>query len=241
MRKKQLAIFLEDAENQIQHLLKEKEELITKLNKAQEVIENNEEMANKDAVIDTLNATINELKTTNETMEQNYTSKINELNSTIEGLNKQINDSKGELFDAKKNIDELKIRIEYLTQYANSNVTATPNLEETEIPETEEKPAPQIKKIEKIEELHKEAYEYGSKIISQAIIKCSNIKNEIVNTAGPITEELLTLCLGKVEMLKTGVLQFIMEDISYDEKCIKMDLILKETYDYFESLLGQIK
>ena len=239
MRKKQLYILLEEAENNIQHLLKEKEEVVSKLQKANEIIENNEEIESKNAIIDSLNATINELKAKLENNEQNYNEKLSEANAIIDDLNKQINDIKGELFDTKKCNDDLKIKVEYLTQFVNNNPsTPTEITEENTSANTE---APQIHAIDSIETSHKEAYDYGSKIISQAILRCSSVKNDIVNLAGPMTEELLTLCLGKVEMLKSAVLQTILEDVDYSEKTAKMDNILKDTYDYFESILGQIK
>ena len=239
MRKKQLSILLEEAENKIQHLLKEKEEVIAKLQKANEIIDNNDEISTKDATIDSLNHTINELKAELENKENEYAKKETELNATIEELNKQINDIKGELFDTNKLNDELKIRVEYLTEYAKiGNSTGTTE----ELPEQPVSTTPPIiHKVESIEEAHKEAYEYGSKIISRAILKSSNVKNDIVNTAGPMSEELLTLSLGKLEMLKSGVLQIVLEETEYSEKTVKMDNLLKETYDYFDSLLGQIK
>lgn len=240
MRKKQLSILLEEAENKIQHLLKEKEEVIAKLQKANEFIDNNDEISTKDATIDSLNHTINELKSELENKENEYAKKETELNATIEELNKQINDIKGELFDTNKLNDELKIRVEYLTEYAkisNSTEVSAEVAEEYPIRTT----PPIIHKVESIEDAHKEAYEYGSKIISRAILKSSNVKNDIVNTAGPMSEELLTLSLGKLEMLKSGVLQIVLEETEYSEKTVKMDNLLKETYDYFDSLLGQIK
>ena len=182
--------------------------------------------------IESLQDENSQLKTELEEYKHQKESQISEFEEEINKLNMELNTLKGEHFDTCKYAENLKERLESLQNSENT----TENVTFAEIP----LPPPKIERIIPIEEKDKDAFDYASDIISKAVIDAGKLKNTLSNYSCDLVSELITLALGKTEMLKSDILQTVMSDMVFDAKKQYIDKIYAETLEYFDGLLGQI-
>ena len=155
---------------------------------------------------------------------------ISELETELNRINQELNQLKGEHFDACRYAEQLKEKLDVLT---------TKDTEcEKEIITPE--PPPKIQKIVSAEEKDKDAFDYASSVISKAVIDAASLKNKLSSYENDMTTELITLALGRTEMLKSDILQTVISDMVFEAKKQRIDSIYTETKDYFEGLLGQL-
>ncbi len=230
MRKKTLQNLLNDTNERLSLAFQENEQLREKLSIANTKIEfleaaqipDTEELdcVKKENVV-----LLNQL----EILKQSNDKTLAELEEQINILSAENNTLKGELYESKKYVDDL-------LQKLNSNNDAE-HSEESSIPLP---PPPVVHKPISADQKDPEAFDYASTIISKAVLRTASLKNTISSSSDENYAELVTLAVGKTEILKSDILQVVMSQLSIEEKKNKMDTILNETCEYFDSLEGQV-
>ncbi|MCQ2440809.1 MAG: hypothetical protein MJ076_02790 [Clostridia bacterium] len=91
----------------------------------------------------------------------------------------------------------------------------------------------------KSEELPQDV-EYGAEIIGKIVVSATDYSNKL--TAGGETKyrELVNLILGRTEVAKSDILSVISTDEIIDWKKEKINGIMENTLEYFESVMAQI-
>ncbi len=229
MRKKTLQNLLDTTNEKLNYVLLENTQLREKLTNATTKIDFLE------AADKPLEAELEKLREENsilifklEDADNKTDSNIAELEERINQLLAENNSLKGELYEANKRADELAAKLNTLDNSADAYVKVT-------LP-----PPPQVHKPISADEKDPKAFDYASTIISKIVLKTATFKNLITVSGDQNYAELITLALGKAEMLKSEVLQTVLSDISTDEKTAKMDGLYKEAEEYFNSLEGQV-
>lgn len=230
MRKKTLQNLLNDTNERLNLTIQENEQLREKLQIANTKIEFLEAAQIPDTTeLDSVKEENLKLQQQLENLTQNNDSNLAELEQRINVLLAENNTLKGELYEAKKYSDEL------LTRINNSE-----NVEQAEQDNIPLPPPPVVHKPVSADKKDPEAFNYASDIISKTVLKTAAFKNLISTSGDKNSAELITLAIGKTEMLKSDVLQIVLSQISTDEKKIKMDAVFNDACEYFNSLEGQV-
>jgi len=143
----------------------------------------------------------------------------------------QVSRLKAEIEDLKIDLTQKNSEIEKLKAEISSKPkeeTKTENL--TPIKEIEKKVAPKALS---------EDYKYGSEAIGIIVVDSANYSNVLTNGGETKYIELVNLILGKSEIAKSEILSVVCEDISIEDKKIKIDKIVKTAKEYFESVMAQ--
>ena len=82
--------------------------------------------------------------------------------------------------------------------------------------------------------------EYGAEVIGKIVVSATDYSNKL--TAGGETKyrELVNLILGRTEVAKSDILSVISTDESIDVKKEKINSVMEDTLEYFESVMAQI-
>lgn len=230
MRKKTLQNLLNDTNERLNFTIQENEQLLEKLEIANNKIEFLEAAQIPDTTeLDAVKEENLKLQQQVESLTQNNDSNLAELEERINLLLAENNTLKGELYEAKKYSDELLTRINNLE-----------NVEQAEQDNFPLPPPPVVHKPVSADKKDPEAFDYASDIISKTVLKTAAFKNLITTSGDKNSAELITLAIGKTEMLKSDVLQIVLSQISTNEKKIKMDAVFNDACEYFNSLEGQV-
>lgn len=230
MRKKTLQNLLNDTNERLNFTIQENEQLREKLEIANNKIEFLEAAQIPDTTeLDSVKEENLKLLQQIESLTQNNNSNLEELEERITVLLAENNTLKGELYEAKKYSDELLTRLNNLE-----------NVEKAEQDDFPLPPPPVVHKPISVDQKDPEAFDYASDIISKAVLKTAAFKNSITTSGDKNSAELITLAIGKTEMLKSDVLQIVLSQIPTDQKKIKMDAVFDDACEYFNSLEGQV-
>lgn len=233
MRKKAIKNLLDETDLKLKQTVMENRQLRVRLEQYEQLDKSMEEQNNENAVlIESLREENAKLKEELDTYKQQHDTQVSELENEINELNSELNSLKGTYYDTCKYAEDLKEKLE---EACNMDDQEKPR-DFTEIP----LPPPTVEKIVSIEEKDSDAFEYASEIISKTVIEAAKLKNSLSNYSDPMVSELITLSMGKTEMLKADILQTVMSDMILDAKKQYIDRIFNETIDYFDGLLGQV-
>ncbi len=232
MRKKKIKDLLDRTNLKLIEVVEENKQLRERLKSFEQNESSQNEQRNKE-LEELEDAKANLIKTTSEyeAFKSEASSRIKELIDQNNSLTEQFNTLKGEHFDACKSIEDLKEKIVVLE--------AIPEDSSVDFLETPA-PAPKVTPIVSLEERDKDAFDYASTIISNVVVDVAKLKNKLTASGSEMANELITLALGKTEMLKADILSIVMSDMVYDAKKQKIDLLYRESEEYFAGLLGQI-
>lgn len=228
MRKKTLKILLNETNKKLNLMLAENEQLREKIKNANTKIEFLE-AADKPLTqeLESIKAQNSELILKLEQANIQSDEGIAEFEEKINQLLAENNQLKGELYEAKKLSEDLLIKMS-----ANEQI------------ETEEisihTPPPTVHKPISADKKDPAAFDYASTIISKIVLRTASFKNIITSSGDQNSAELITLALGKAEMFKAEVLQTVMCDENIEDKIKKMDSLLADAEEYFNSLEGQV-
>lgn len=189
---------------------------------------NEEEIDNLIGKIDQLIQENEDIRAACEIKYQQSEEEIKELEERNNLLSNELNQLKGEHFDAKRYVEDLKNQL-----YA-ANSTQDEKAEPVLI-----KPRPNPEFIT-AEEKDDVSFKYASDIISEAVIKTAAVTSRISASSDSNAAELKALAMGRCEMLKSDILQTVMSDMIPEAKKSRMDNLLKETADYLDGILGQL-
>lgn len=235
MRKSEIKKILQETERQLKALKLENEQLSEKLKAAKKKLkaaENSDIAASSEiAAVRDENA---ELKSKIKNIDEQNKAHEAELEERLNQTGNELNKLKGDYFDLSSYADELEAR---LASSAKPSENGGNDENKTEkLP-----PAPKISRPLTADAINEDLFNYASDAISKAIIKSSAVKNAVAESHHELTSELLPLAVGKTEMLKSDILQTVIStELDDDGKRAKIDDLLNESIDYYNSLLGQI-
>lgn len=86
-----------------------------------------------------------------------------------------------------------------------------------------------------------EEMELGAKIIGKTVIEAARICNQITETGGEDSKELVNLVLGRCEVLKAEILAISCCEVNFQQKEEMMISEQNAACDYFNSILAQIR
>lgn len=230
MRKKTLQNLFNETNEKLNSVLWENTQLREKLTNANTKIEFLE------AADKPLEEEVLKLRQENENLASKVEEADNKSDSNIAELEERINQLladnnslKGELYESKKRCDDLIVRLASYESTDNEHI------------ETIIMPAPpEVHKPISADKKDPVAFDYASTIISKIVLKTATLKNSVTTSGDENSAELITLALGKAEMLKTDILQTVLADLPTEQKISKMDSIYNDTQEYFNSLEGQV-
>ncbi len=232
MRKKKIKKLLDDTNLKLIEVVGENKQLRERLRQyEQNEAEINEHRNEELAALEDIKAQL--LKTTAEyeTYKSEVSSRIKDLNAQNDALTFELNSLKGEHFDTCKYAEDLKTK---LMSIKKDNDKEDARFENIPLP------PPKVSPIVPLEEQDKDAFDYASSVISQAVVEAAKLKTKLISYGGEMANELITLALGKTEILKSDILSTVMSDMVFEAKKQRIDLLYKETEEYFSGLLGQI-
>lgn len=82
--------------------------------------------------------------------------------------------------------------------------------------------------------------QYGADIIGKIVVRATECNNILSLNSKADSRTLINLILGKTELAKADVLSVISDDCNFDTKKSKMDTIMNEAFEYFESVMAQV-
>ena len=226
MRKKTLQNLLNETNESLATTLNENEQLRERLIIAEKKIVNLENAPEPNAnELDSLKVENDELKAKINNINEQNDGVIAELEERINLLTSENNTLKGELFDAKKYSEDLMLK------FSNIQTSTEADYEDIPLP-----PPPVVHKPVSADKKDPEAFDYASTIISKIVLKSATLRNTINTSNDQNANELITLAIGKTEMLKSEVLQVVLSDLSTQDKMAKMDNLFGDVNEYFDSL-----
>lgn len=184
--------------------------------------------------------------------EKNELNKRNdELKKALEASEKRINELQAELIEKDALISELRAS---LSDEIENKIVAEAT--DNEVHEIEEKAdyietsKPNLSDMYASRSKHEADKEcpvdYGdgvrlaSKIIGEAVKKCTELCAEFAENGGSNAKDLINLALGRTEVLKSEALSVIEEAEDISSLGAQLKARLKSTLDYFELLKRQI-
>lgn len=81
---------------------------------------------------------------------------------------------------------------------------------------------------------------YGADIIGKIVLKATEYNSKLSVDTTPDSRTLINLILGKTEFAKSEILSAISDDCGIETKKNKINTIMTEAFEYFESVMGQI-
>ncbi len=231
MRKKKMKKLLDDTNLKLIEVVEENKQLKERLSR----FEQNEATINQHRTrelqeFEEAKANLIKLSSEYEAYKSEVVPRIKDLTAQNDALTSELNTLKGEHFDICKYAEELKERLTVIQDNASS----------AEACEKIPLPPPKVSELLPLEERDKDAFDYASTIISHAVVDAAKLKNQLTSSGSDMANELITLALGRTEMLKSDILTTVMTDVIFDAKKQRIDSIYKDTRDYFDGLLGQI-
>ena len=82
--------------------------------------------------------------------------------------------------------------------------------------------------------------QYGADIIGKIVVRATECNNTLSLNTKADSRTLINLIIGKTEISKADILSVISDDCNFDTKKNKMDTIMNEAFEYFESVMAQI-
>jgi len=231
MRKKTLQMLLDKTNSKLISVLEENKQYLERIEKYEQ-LENSADEAQKELLRtnEDLSIKYEKLLKEYELFRSQADEKLNALTHENAELVKQLNSLKGDHFDICRYAEELKIKLE------EAHKTDPPASLKEIIPT----PPPKVEEIKPLQEKDEDGFDYASSIISKAVVDVAKLKNQLSTTGSEMSNELITLALGKTEMLKSDIIETVMSDMILEAKRQRIDAIYKDTKEYFSSLLGQI-
>ncbi len=82
--------------------------------------------------------------------------------------------------------------------------------------------------------------QYGADVIGKIVLKATEYNSKLGYDSVKDSRTLINLILGKTEIAKAEILSVISGDCNLSTKKSKIDTIMNETFEYFESVMAQI-
>ena len=84
--------------------------------------------------------------------------------------------------------------------------------------------------------------EYAAKVIGSAVVEVTRVCNKITaESCDENCKELVNLALGRNEVLKSQILKILSGEQSFEEKKVLIEKERKDAFDYFDSILAQMR
>ncbi len=81
---------------------------------------------------------------------------------------------------------------------------------------------------------------YGASVIGKTVVEAARCCNSLTgNSVDQNVKERVNLILGRTEVTKAEILKWISSDLSYEEKCQRIDEEFLSAQDYFASMMAQ--
>ncbi len=135
----------------------------------------------------------------------------------------EMNELKSRLEESDKQIEGLRVALDEAKRET-----------ETEEP-IEEMAGNQVKDTDLKPEV-----EYGAKIIGEIVVCAATHSNKLAVGGDEAHRELVNLILGKTEVAKSEILSIVSSEDGLEVKCARIDTVLAEAKEYFESVMAQI-
>lgn len=80
---------------------------------------------------------------------------------------------------------------------------------------------------------------YGSDTIGEIVLRATELSGRLSLEQSEENKELVNLILGKTEVAKSEILMATVKENSFENKKSEIDNIKNNTFEYFESVMGQ--
>lgn len=146
-------------------------------------------------------------------------------------LFEELQKSKLELSELKKQLKKSVDEIDVLKSEISNIKTIEPEITE---------PMRRLEEKVILSASFKPDMEYGAKAIGQIVVSAANYSNKLTADGNDSYKELVNLILGKTEIAKSEILGVVETDDSTEIKTSKIDKIVTDANEYFESVIAQI-
>lgn len=146
-------------------------------------------------------------------------------------LFEQLNSARWEISSLTSDLEAANKRIEELSKALETQKTAQE--------ETQSQKSVAIENLEKKIVSIDSVTDFAAEVIGQIVVDSTKYANELTNDGEVRYKELVNLILGRTEVAKSEILSVVSEDISFDQKKEKINVIKEDAFEYFKSVMAQ--